>query len=207
MIKIIIADDHPPLREGIKQELAKDPEIQVVAEAKDGPDLEEVLGTGLAADILLLDFRMPGFKAIEVIPKIQEQCPELKICMVTTYDDERTVRHMLSLGVMGYVVKDEPMHSYPDILREIHLGRPFFSQGITPYLVNTKSTIPDFSEQEEQALTMVAMDYTSEEIAAKMYVTVNSVNTYLKRAAHKLGVKKRAAAVAQAVRLGLIEIP
>jgi DNA-binding NarL/FixJ family response regulator len=206
MIRVMIADDHPTVREGIKQALERDPDIKVVAEAHDGEELSALLEEHTPPDILLLDISMPHFGIFDAVPAFRQRHPEMKIVIVSGYNDRRTVRKMLDLGVEGYLVKDEKPEAFPRAIHEVHDRRPFFSQGIMSFVVSNETPPPTLSDRQKEILILAAQDLATNQIANELGLTDSSVLTHLRRAKEKLKVSSRAAAIAKAVRLGLIDI-
>ena len=206
MIRVAIADDHPTVREGIRRALQRDADIRVIAEAHDGRELTALLEEKAPLDILLLDISMPHFNIFQAAPEFRRQYPEMKILVVSGYDDRGMVRQVLEMGVDGYLVKDEKPETFPRAIHEVYDRRPFFSQGIMLFVASNEAPPPELSDRQKEILILAAQDMASTQIANQLGLTENSVNTHLRRAKEKLGVSTRVAAVAKAVRLGLIDI-
>lgn len=203
MIKVFIADDHPALRLGIKQRLDQYQDIRVVGEAGSGPELFAALRTPPPPDVLLLDIDMPEFNILRDLPEIRALCPQTKVLVVTVYDDTGHINQLITAGVKGYVVKQEPMGIYSTAIRELAAGRTYYSQRI----MNVKLDIAGQdtpTKREREVLSLAARDATTNEIAAQLGISPNSVQTYIRRAFRKLGVNSRQGAVAKAVELGYI---
>jgi DNA-binding NarL/FixJ family response regulator len=205
MIRVVIADDHPPLREGIKQRLEAQPDIQVVGEAGSGPELFAVLSQSPPPKVLVLDIQMPDFDLEKAISELQAQYPTMRILIVSAYDDKRHINQVMDAGVSGYVVKQEDMGIYVTAIREIAAGRTYFSQRVVGIALNT-TELPSPSPRELEVLGLVARDATTDDIAYRLGISPRTVETHVKRVCRKLGVNTRAAAVGKAVQLGYINV-
>ena len=206
MIRVAIADDHPTVLEGIRRALLRDPDIRVIAEAHDGRELTALLEETDPLDILLLDISMPHFNIFQAAPEFRQQHPEMKILIVSGYDDRGTVRQVLDMGVDGYLVKDEKPETFPRAIHEVYDRRPFFSQSIMSFVASNEGPPPVLSDRQKEILLLAAQDMTSNQIANHLGLTENSVNTHFRRAKEKLGASGRLAAVIKAINLGLIDI-
>jgi DNA-binding NarL/FixJ family response regulator len=204
MIEVVLADDHPPLRAGIRQTLDREQDIRVVGEAGSGPELFTVLAQRSAPTVLLLDIRMPDFDIIEALPRLKLRYPGMRILIVTAHDDRTYISQLLDIGVDGYLIKDEGMGAYVRAVRDVADGRTYFSQRVIGAAVEALEDQASPSPKELQVLALVAQDATSAEIAERLYISPRTVDTHVRRACQKLGVKSRAAAVARAIELGLI---
>lgn len=204
MITVIIADDHPPLREGIKQRLERQTDIRVVGEAGTGPELFSLLhDTSHSPDVLLLDIRMPDFDILQAIPEIRSRCPRTGILIVSAYDDPTHVNQLMDADVDGYLIKSEDMGTYVRAIRDVAAGKTHFSQHIFG-VARTTADIARLSPRELEVLTFVARDATTHEIGLRLGISSRTVETHIKRTCQKLGVNSRAAAAAKAVQLGYI---
>lgn len=204
MITVLIADDHPPLREGIKQRLERQDDIRVVGEAGTGPELFVLLNdASRSPDVLLLDIRMPEFDILKAIPKIRTRHPKTGILIVSAYDDHTHVNQLLDADVDGYLIKSEDMSTYVRAIRDVAAGRTHFSQRVFG-LARATADLTRLSVREMEVLTFVARDATTQEIGASLGISPRTVETHIKRACQKLGVNSRAAAAAKAVQLGYI---
>lgn len=203
MIRVMLADDHPALREGIKQRLERMPEIMVVGEAGSGSELLATLDGKPSPDVLLLDIRMPDFDIRKAIPRLRAHHPTTRILVVTAYDDQRNISQAIEAGVDGYLVKQEDMAIYAAAIRELAAGRTYFSQRVLGVALDNADMLRP-SPRELEVLTWVVKDATTDEIANRLGISPRTVETHVKRACQKLGVTTRAAAVAKATQLGYI---
>jgi DNA-binding NarL/FixJ family response regulator len=207
VIKVIIADDHPPLRVGIRQTLEQARDIRVLAEASDGPELSAMLSRHPSTEVLLLDIEMPGFKVYDAVRQMGTQYPHLKVLIVTAYDERRRILRLIELGVKGFMLKDEPLNMYAHAIREIADGRTYFSARVAHVALteNGRGAIV-FSHREFEVLTLAADGLSSTAIGMQLGISPKTVDTHAERACRKLGAKNRTTAVLRAIELGLISV-
>jgi two-component system, NarL family, response regulator NreC len=202
---VMIADDHPAFREGIRPRLDRQQDIRIVREASDGPELFALLSENPPPDVLLLDISMPGLEVLRAIPRLRVQYPQMKILIVTAHDDEARIRQLIDAGVDGYLIKDEDMETYVRAVRDVAAGKRYFSQRTFEVAIDSaNSSMP--SPRELEILALVARDVTTDEIARRLLISSSTVNTHIARVFRKLGVNSRAAAVAKVVQLGYITV-
>jgi len=205
VIKVILADDHPPFRVGLRQTLAETPDIRVVGEAGDGSELFAALRKNPLADVLLLDFEMPGFKAYEAVRQLGAKYPRLKTIIVTAYDERRRIRRLIDLGVKGYMLKDERLNTYAHAIREVGGGGMYFSVRVATVALTDDGGEPIIlSIREAEVLQLAATGLTSVAIGARLGISPKTVDTHAERACRKLGASNRTAAVGRAIELGMI---
>ncbi len=200
MLTVVIVDDHPLAREGIRQALNRDPDIRVIGEAESGLDLEAALRP--IPDVLILDIHMPGFNADREVPRLHSQYPEMKIVIVTASNSGTLVQRLMG-HVHGYLLKSEDMDAYSNVVQEVCSGRISFSKRAVDLAVNAPK-LPDLSERELEVLALASRGQKTSQIANQMYLSERTVESHLRTAAQKLGVCGRTAAVAKAVELNLV---
>jgi len=202
MIKVIVADDHPLTREGVKKALNEKSDIRVVGEAGTGPELEAVLAR--VPDVLLLDIRMPEFDAVGQVPELRARFPGMKIVIMTAYESEFYAQTLLG-HVDGYLLKVERMDAFTTAVREVNKGRKYFSDRALNLAFNSPE-VPKLSDREQDVLRLAARGLTTAGIAQELFISNRTVETYIQDACHKLGVRGRTAAVAKAMEIGLISV-
>jgi DNA-binding NarL/FixJ family response regulator len=207
MIEVAIVDDHPPLRIGIKQALERDRGIRVVGEANDGREMLSVLHQYPSTDILLLDIGMPGFDVYDAVRHLKEKYPNLKVLIVTGYNERHRILRLVELGVKGYMLKDEPLNMYAHAVREIAAGRTYFSSEVAHVALTEdgKDAIV-LTPREFEVTSLAARGLASTEIGMQLGISSKTVDTYAERACRKLGAKNRTTAVVRAIELGLISV-
>ena len=208
MIEVIVVDDHPPFRVGIKETLGKAPDIRVVGEANNGHEMFMVLRQNRSAGVVLLDIEMPGFKVYDAIQQLKAEYPSLKILIVSGYDDRGRILRLVRLGVRGYMLKDEPLHMYAHAIREVAGGRTYFSSQVAHVALteNGKDAIL-LTAREHEVMTLAALGLPSTAIGMQLGIAPKTVDTYVERACRKLGASNRMTAVLRALELELITIP
>jgi len=207
VINVIIADDHPPFRVGIRQTLEQAQDIRVLAEASDGPELSATLSRNPSTDVLLLDIEMPDFKVYDAVRLMGTQYPHLKVLIVTAYDERPRIMRLIDLGVKGFMLKEEPLNMYAHAIREIANGRTYFSARVAHVALteNGRGAIV-FSPREFEVLTLAADGLSSPAIGMQLGISSKTVDTHVERACRKLGAKNRTTAVVRAIELGLITV-
>jgi DNA-binding NarL/FixJ family response regulator len=204
-IRIIIVDDHPVVRDGLRGMLAGDPDIEVVGEASDGADALEVVAS-LLPDVVLMDLRMPRLGGAAAIRALAEQSATAKVLVLTTYDTDSDVVHALEAGATGYLLKDSPRD---ELIRAIHAaarGETVLAPSVATRLVTQlRSPAQDaLSDRELEVLSLIARGETNRGAAARLFISEATVKTHLLHIYAKLDVNDRAAAVASAYERGLL---
>lgn len=208
MIEVIVVDDHPPFRVGIKETLAKAPDIQVVGEANNGREMFSILRQNRSTDVVLLDIEMPHFKVADAVQQLKAEYPQLKVLIVSGYDDRGRILRLIRLGVRGYMLKDESLHMYAHAIREVVEGRTYFSPQVVHVALteNGKDAIV-LTSREHEVLTLVAQGEPSSAIGMQLGISPKTVDTYVERTCRKLGANNRTTLVVRALELELITIP
>jgi len=214
-IRVLLADDHAVLRAGLKTLFHAQPDIEVVAEAADG---EETVRKSLevAPDIVLMDITMPGMSGLEATREIKRQNPTIKVLVLTMHEDEGYLRQMLRAGASGYVPKKAADTELLAALRATHRGEYFIHSSMTAGLVaemrereprdrTARQEQDGLSQREREVLQLLAMGYTNQQIADKLYLSVKTVETYKARIKEKLGLQGRAELVRYAIQTGLLD--
>lgn len=210
MIRVVIADDHRIVREGLALMLSDLEDIEIVGEAEDGASLLELLGE-VEADVALLDVRMPGMGGLEALPKLGEAHPKLKVIILSMHDEPAYVAKAVELGANAYLLKNTDRK---ELLRAVHLvmeGKAYIQAELTGALVNrlagdsAEDETPSISPRVAEVLRLLALGYENKQIATELGIAEATVKTYLRTLYEELDVRNRAEAVAVALRLGLID--
>lgn len=210
--KIILADDHKILREGLKSLIEKDETFKVVGQAKDGNELFVLLKT-VKCDLIVLDLAMPNRDGIQSIKEIREQFPGTKILVLTMQKDQEHFRHAMALGASGYVLKDDAYEQLMMAIKIILKGRTFVSPEIskllTDYYVRSmdeaESSSPGIlTKREQQILKLIAKGLANKNIAAKLKLSIRTVEAHRANLTHKLGIKSAASLARYAIAKNLI---
>jgi DNA-binding NarL/FixJ family response regulator len=208
-IRVIIADDHPIVRSGVRGELALSGEFEVVGEALDG-DQALRLTLELRPDVLILDVNMPGMKAIQVLYALQEGSPETRVLVLTAYNDTGTVVGLLKAGADGYLLKDEDPRLIPEAVRVVSKGETWLSPGLPDEVArmvweNQEAAIGEtLTGRELEVLHFLEEGRTNKEIALEMQTSERTVEFHVSNILAKLGVKSRLEAALWAKEHGFV---
>jgi two-component system NarL family response regulator len=203
-ITILVADDHPVVRDGIVSILGVERDLHVVAEAADGVEAVE-LAQKHRPDILLLDLRMPRLDGLEVIAQIQSLHLPSKVIVLTTFESEQDVYGALKAGARSYLLKDTPRPMLLETIRQVHQGKTCIPPRIGQKLVENMSR-PVLSSRELDILKRIAEGKSNKAIGDQLGITEGTVKTHVKSVLQKLKVPGRTAAVREAVRRGLVQL-
>jgi len=203
MVRVVVADDHPAPRAGIVQAISRDPSIQVVGEASNGPEVWDLLAKG-KFDVLLLDINMPDFDPDREVPDMRTRYPGVRVLVVTADDTEESVCSLVEAKVTGYLLKDEDVDRYIEAIHDVAQGRPFFSKRILSAALNGGTSSPALTRREKQVLKLVAQGDTSEQVAKTLTISERTANFHVANILRKLNVDSRTAAAAKASEMGLI---
>ena len=190
---VLLADDHEVVRAGIRNVIEDTPNLTIVGEVEDGPSLLEKL-EDTSPDLLLLDISMPSFDPLKTIPKIKQQYPDLKILVVSAYDDNQYVQGLLKNGIDGYHLKDQPLSDLKLALQRILDGKRWISASLITNLVEhfeTQEKPPMLSKRQLEILRLLKDGSSNQEIATTMDISIKTVENHLTRIYRLLGVKSR----------------
>ncbi|MEU1627688.1 response regulator transcription factor [Streptomyces sp. NPDC020096] len=207
-IRLLIADDHPVVRDGLRGMFAGDPGFEVVAEAGDGAEAV-TLAERLSPDVVLMDLRMPRLDGVAAIRAMAERGLAARVLVLTTYDTDSDVLPAVKAGATGYLLKDTAREELVRAVRAAARGESVLSPAVATRLlgqVRTPEREP-LSPREVEVLGLVAAGSTNRETAARLFISEATVKTHLLHIYAKLGVKDRAAAVAAAYEKGLLRGP
>jgi two-component system invasion response regulator UvrY len=194
MIKILIADDHPIVREGLRQVIEKAADMKVAGEALNG---QEVLDKAYAEewDVLLLDFSMPGKGGLDVIKELHRERPKLPILILSMHPEGELAPRLLKAGAAGYLAKESATKELVNAIRKVHAGGRYVSPALAEKLVMDLSTPSDkkphelLSDREYQVLLLIAAGRSPNEIAVEFSISVKTVRTYRDRIMEKMSFK------------------
>lgn len=204
-IRVLIVDDHPVVRDGLRGLFAGDDDFEVVGEAANGR--EAVARTEVFhPDVVLMDLRMPELGGVEATRQIVSRGLGAKVLIVTTYDTETDVLPAIEAGATGYLLKDTPRDELRRAVRAAAAGEPVVSPPVTKHLMGQlrASDHSNLSDRELEILATVAKGATNKEIAAQLFISEATVKTHLLHIYDKLDVNDRAAAVGAAYERGLL---
>jgi two-component system NarL family response regulator len=203
-IRVLIADDHPMVRDGIKANLKPHGDITVVAEANDGVEAITLIKEHLP-DVVLLDLRMPRMDGFEVIAEVNISKLPIKVIIMTTFETEADVCRSIKAGARGYLLKDSSQEEILDAIRRVNAGETYLPARIVQKVAEGMRN-PALSPREREVLDWVAAGKSNKEIGAQLLITEGTVKTHVKSLLEKLGAAGRTAAVRQAVHRGLVNL-
>jgi DNA-binding NarL/FixJ family response regulator len=202
MINILIADDHPFIRIGLRDFLAEEEDMRVVGEATNGAEVQSMLRE-LSPDVLLLDLSMPGPSAAATVQFVQKECPKVKILILTAYKDEIYVRDLIKLGVSGYVLKDEVPETLVRAIHGVAEGDTWLSHTILEIITkpptDLKSQDHTLTDREQDVICLIAKGYTNSQIAQALGITEGTIKNHVVSLYTKLNIHARAEAVVRAI--------
>jgi len=209
VIRILLADDHPVVREGLRGMLSTEPGLEVVGEADSGPQAE-ALSASLRPDIVLMDLRMPDGGGVESIVRMTAAGLPCRVIVLTTYETDADILRAVEAGAAGYLLKDLTRAELTGAVRAAARGETVLAPSVAARLVDqlrSRPERPHLSERETAVLRLVAEGCTNAEIGRRLYIGESTVKTHLLRVFGKLGVADRTAAVTSAMRYGLLDPP
>jgi len=205
VIRILLVDDHPVVRHGLRGMLDAERDLEVVGEASSGP-----AGVELAAaerpDIVLMDLRMPDGDGVTATEQIVARVPGTRVLVLTTYESDRDILHAIEAGACGYLLKDASPAELADAVRAAARGETVLAPSVASTLVRQvrQPAPPALSAREAEVLRLVARGLTNADIGRQLFISEATVKTHLLRVFNKLDVADRTAAVTTAMRHGLL---
>lgn len=208
-IRVLLADDHAVVREGLKALIEAAPGLEVVGEAADGPTAVDQTAR-LAPDVLVVDISMPGFGGAEVTARVRAARPGQKVLALTVHEDRGYLRLLLEAGASGYVLKRAAADELVRAIRAVAAGGTYLDPSLAGAVVGAFAKTPppggavtvELSDREGEVLRLIARGYSNKEIAARLDLSVKTVETYKARSAEKLGLRSRVDIVRYATQQG-----
>ncbi|MBC8441163.1 MAG: response regulator transcription factor [Deltaproteobacteria bacterium] len=212
MIKVLLADDHYIVREGLRRVLEDSNEIEVIAEAADGETaLDEAINK--KPDVAVIDISMPGMDGLEVVARLTSYCSDVPVLILTMHDEEQYVIRAIEAGAMGYVTKQSAPEQLVAAVKKIHAGGRYLTEKASEALAlrvirgNKKGSLTEsLSMRELQVLRKLAMGSTNREIAISYNISVKTVDTYRARILKKLNIRNNAELSRYAIQNKLVEL-
>ncbi len=212
-IRVLIADDHPFFRDGLRVLLEATPDTELVGEATDGDEVV-VLSEELEPDVILMDLRMPGTGGIEATRRVLEKAPETGVLVVTMVEDDDSVFAAMRAGARGYLLKGADRDEMLLAIRAVARGEAVFGPGIARRLVQyfssppqpsrpSRSNFPELTDREREILDLIAAGKNNQEIAGELFLSLKTVRNYVSNIFTKLQVADRAQAIIRAREAGL----
>jgi len=209
-IRVLVVDDHALHRDGARQILAQDPEIEVVAEAGTG-EIAVTLAAHLQPDVVLMDIRLPGISGVEATRRIREANPAIRVLMVSAYDDDEYVRAALQAGASGHLSKAASGGELLEAIRLVVEGRSVVRQEVLARLIATHAqeggTPSELSRREQAVLELLSRGMPNRAIASELHISSRTVERHCENVYAKLAVHTRTEAVVRALSSGLVQRP
>ncbi len=205
-IRVLIADDHSVVREGLRMFLGRDPELAVIGEATDGEEAVR-LARQLRPDVVLMDLLMPVMDGIAATSAIRSELPETEVIALTSVLESAAVVGAVKAGAIGYLLKDTQAHELRRAIKAAAAGQVQLSPQASAYLVRevrAPATTGALTEREAEVLRLLAQGQSNKEIAQTLQIVEDTVKTHVKHILAKLGVQSRTQAALCAMRLGMV---
>jgi DNA-binding NarL/FixJ family response regulator len=203
-IRVLSADDHPLLREGIAAIITSQPDMAMVAQASTGREAIQLFRQH-RPDVTLMDLRLPDISGIDAMSAILTEFADARIVMLTTFDGDAEIQRSLAAGARGYLLKNTPPKDLLDAIRQVHAGRKRIPQEVAAQLAEHLGD-ERLTEREIEVLQQVSGGNRNRDIAEHLAISEETVKVHVKHIMEKLGASDRTAAVAIAVRRGIIEL-
>jgi DNA-binding NarL/FixJ family response regulator len=204
VIRIVLVDDHPVVRLGLRGMLDAEPDLTVVGEASSG-DQGVAVTLAERPDIVLMDLRMPGGDGVSATERIRAAVPETRVLVLTTYESDRDILRAIEAGAGGYLLKDASPAELAEAVRAAARGETVLAPSVASTLVRQvrAPAPPALSARETEVLRLVGRGLTNADIGKELFISEATVKTHLLRIFNKLGVTDRTAAVTTAMRHGI----
>ena len=211
-VKVLIADDHPIVREGLSAVLDQEEDLEVVGQASNSLEaLSKAMR--LRPDVILMDLQMPEMDGVEATKRLKEEAPDIGVIILTTYDTDEYIFRGIEAGARAYLLKDSPPEEVIKAIRAVHQGESLIEPKVASKLLDRfrqlsrrLSTEEGLSPREVEVLHLIAKGSSNKEIASQMVIGESTVKTHIIHIFNKLGVKDRTEAVAEAVKRRIIQL-
>ncbi|MBU0675087.1 MAG: response regulator transcription factor [Proteobacteria bacterium] len=209
MIKVMIADDHTIVRDGLKQILAEEEGIQVIGEADNGHDILR-MALSQEVDVVVLDISMPGKDGLRVLKELQEEKPSLPVLILTMHSEDQYAIRVMRAGAAGYLTKKSAAGELTAAIRKVANGQKYMTPSLASKLVSTMEKSPDdaphedLSDREYQVLCLIAVGKKLKDIGEELCLSPKTVSTYQARIIEKLNVDSTADLIRYAMEKGLV---
>lgn len=203
-IRVLLADDHPVVREGLAALINRRPDMMVVAEAASGQEAVDLF-RDRQPDVALIDLRMPGVDGVAAIAAIRKESPGARIMVLTTFDGDEDIYRALRAGAKGYLLKDAPRDVLLDSIRSVYQGKAYLPSNLATKLAERLAG-SELSKRELEVLRLMAEGKTNRQIAEKLFIAEGTVKMHVNSILRTLGVCARTEAVTLALRRGIISL-
>jgi len=212
-VRILLADDHTILRDGIRALLEDEPDMIVIGEAEDGRTAVK-LACELKPDVVLMDIAMPLLNGLEATRQIKHDCPQVKVLILTMHENEEYIRQVLASGAMGYILKDAAARELLDAIHAVRRGEAILSPAITRLVIENYLRWGDLQEdstnglspREREVLQLIAEGYSNKQIAEILYISIKTVQAHRMNLMSKLDLHDRADLIKYAIQRKIIDL-
>ncbi|RYG87254.1 response regulator transcription factor [bacterium] len=203
-IRVVLADDHPIVRDGLAAIINQQADMQVVAEAEDGEAAIELYEQH-RPDVMVLDLRMPRRDGVSVVQEVLEKHPKARLLIITTYDGDEDIFRSLSQGAKGYLLKDAPRTEILSAIRAVSLDQPYASSSVAAKALQRMAR-PSLTQRELDVLQQLAQGRSNKDIGRRLLISEGTAKTHVKSILTKLDAISRTEAVAIAHKRGLVRL-
>ncbi len=213
-IKVLVADDHTILRQGIKALLDNQEGIEVIGEAKDGREALAIIEETLP-DVVLMDIAMPGLNGLEATRRIKKKFPRMKVLVLTMYTNEEYIFQILNAGANGYLVKETAFQDLISAIKAVYKNEAFMSPSISKKVINSyikkaqdeeEQTCEILTTREREILQLIAEGNSSKKIAELLFISPKTVETHRTHIMDKLNIHNRTGLIKYAIRKGMVDV-
>ncbi|MDX6346703.1 MAG: hypothetical protein QOF84_1493 [Streptomyces sp.] len=214
-VRVVLADDQPLVRSGLRLVMADHPDLEVVGEAATGAEAVQLV-RDIGPDVVVMDIRMPGMDGIEATRLITAGPTATRVLVLTTFDEDDYVYGALRAGASGFVVKDMALNDILAAIRVVAVGDALIAPGVTRRLIadfagrppqRSPRPVAGITEREREVLTLIGRGRTNTEIAEDLFITVATAKSHVSRLLTKLGARDRVQLVITAYEMGLVTLP
>lgn len=214
-VRVVLADDQPLVRSGLRLVMADHPDLEVVGEAATGAEAVQLV-RDMDPDVVVMDIRMPGMDGIEATRLITAGPTATRVLVLTTFDEDDYVYGALRAGASGFVVKDMALNDILAAIRVVAVGDALIAPGVTRRLIadfvgrpprRSPRPVAGITEREREVLTLVGRGRTNTEIAQDLFITVATAKSHVSRLLTKMGARDRVQLVITAYEMGLVTLP
>jgi DNA-binding NarL/FixJ family response regulator len=207
-IRLILADDHPLIREGFKSLLGKSEGFEIVKEADNGAEVVQSIDE-TKPDVILTDINMPHMNGLQLIEKLSETHPQIKFIVLTMHEEREYVLKALKAGADGYLLKSAERLELENAIKTVFSGGKYFSPQITTLLAETVTgdggEVPELTPREKEVLQLVAKGNSTKQIADKLSISIRTVESHRINMLKKMGVSNSAELIRKSMEMGLLE--
>ena len=203
-IRVLIVDDHPIVRDGLRGMLTAEPDFEVVGEAGDGAEALTLVDA-LAPDVVLMDLRMPGMDGIEATEEIMRRLPDAKVLIFTAYSERALLQRGLESGARGYILKEAPHETLLRAIEKVAAGETFVDPALMSVLTGTRGGTDVLTPREREILQLLADGMSNADVAGQLFISQETVKSHVRHILTKLEADTRTQAVAIALRDAMID--